>query len=67
VGLEKGLQVFLGAARLGENQRLARRARRGHLFEADVQRGEHGMRDGAGDSDRTIADHQAHRLVRLAP
>ena len=43
VGLEKGLQVVLGAARLGENQRLARGARRGHLFEADVQSGEQGL------------------------
>ena len=38
--LEKCLQVVLCAARLGEDQRLSRRARRGHLFEADVERGE---------------------------
>ena len=48
VGLEEGLQVLLGAARLGEDQRLARRARRGHLLEADVQRREQGLGLGVG-------------------
>ena len=37
VGFEEGLQILLGAARLGEDQRLACGAGRGHLFEADLQ------------------------------
>ena len=46
VGFEKALQVLLRSAGLGEDQRLAGRARRGHLFEADVQRLEQRVRLG---------------------
>ena len=48
MGFEEGLQVFLRAARFGEDQRLACRARRGHLLEANVQRLEQRLRLGVG-------------------
>ena len=38
VGLEKGLQVVLGAPRLSEYQRLPRGTGRSHLLETNVQR-----------------------------
>ena len=64
--LQKGLQVILRPPRLGENQRLAGPAGRGHLLKTNFQRLEQGLRLGI-DADAPSPIRQAAQRVDLLP